>query len=310
MPLRPSGSPIVGLFVMLAVLACGGAAIAAASGGRADSGAAVALQETAASPGSRYVWKDVDGNPLPFQDDAEIMEFMRHADIESVDDIELGVTNPQRVVLEKDGVKMRAALRDFDETYTRQRFDGVFYPRLRDSYTFDIAAYELSRLLRLDNIPPVTLRHLGASQVSLQVWLEGGLMESDRVADNLPPPSALAFRIQTQDMRVFDSVIGNVDRNSGNILYDESGKIWLIDHSRAFLRNDETRYLDRVSGCSRQLYERLWEITREELQPALESTLSDSEIDWVLQRRDKVLAHIDRLIAEMGEGAVLFEKGE
>ena len=77
------------------------------------------------------VWKGPDDKPLPFQSDEEILEFLRTAEIESVTDIELGVTNPRRVVLVKDGVRMRAALRDYDETFERQRFDGIFYLRLR-----------------------------------------------------------------------------------------------------------------------------------------------------------------------------------
>jgi len=267
-----------------------------------------APQPQAAAAASDHVWKDIDGNPLPFQSDEAVIEFLRTAEIESVREIELGVTAPRRVTLQRDGVRMHAALRDYDETYTESRFDGIFYARLRDSYVFDIPAYELSRLLDI-RIPPVTLRRIDGAQVSLQAWVEGAMMESDRIADAIEPPSAIGFRRQTQDMRVFDSVIGNVDRNTGNILYDEDFDIWLIDHSRAFMRNDETRYLPRVTGCSRQLYERLQTLTYEQLEPLLSPPLTVSEVRWLLRRRDKVIAHIDALIAERGEGAVLFESG-
>ena len=91
---------------------------------------------------------------------------------------------------------------------------------------------------------------------------------------------------------------------------DEDFNIWLIDHSRAFMRNDETRYLPRVTGCSRELYERLQALTYEQLEPLLSPPLTDSEVRWVLRRRDKVIEHIDALIAERGEGAVLFESGQ
>jgi hypothetical protein len=269
----------------------------------------------AASPPQRpgaqpvYVWKDPDGKPLPFQSDEEIIEFLRTAEIESVRDIELGVTGPRRVTLQQGGVRMRAALRDYDETYVERRFDGIFYARLRDSYVFDIPAYELARLLDI-KVPPVTLRRVAGEQISLQAWVEGAMMESERITEDIEPPSAIAFRRETQDMRVFDSVVGNVDRNTGNILYDDNFDIWLIDHSRAFMRNDETRYLPRVTGCSRQIYERLQTLTYEQLEPLLSPPLTDSEVRWVLRRRDKVIAHIDALIAERGEGAVLFESGQ
>lgn len=262
-----------------------------------------ALQSAESGP----VWKDPDLNPLPFQSDEQIIEFMRTAAIESVADIELGVTNPRIVVLAKDGVRMRAALRDYDETFTRRTFDGVFYPRLRDAFVFDVAAYELARLLGLNNVPPVTLRRIGANRVSLQIWLEGSLMETDRIDQGIDPPSARRFQRQTQDMRVFDSLIGNVDRNTGNILMDGDWNFWLIDHSRAFLRNDQTKYLERVQACSRQLFARLKTLTMEEMMPVMSPPLTRSEVEWVLRRRDKVAAHIDALIAEKGEGGVLFD---
>ncbi len=252
-------------------------------------------------------WKDPDGKPLPFQSDEEILEFLRTARIESVTDIELGVTNPRRVVLAKDGVRMRAALRDYDETFSRRTFDGVFYPRLRDAFVFDVPAYEMALLLGLNHVPPVTFRRIGADRVSLQAWLEGALMETDRIAQGIDPPSFQRFRQQTQDMRVFDSLIGNVDRNTGNILMDDDWNFWLIDHSRAFMRNDNARYLERVQACSRQLFARLKTLTAEEMLPVMSPPLTESEVDWVLRRRDKVAAHIDALIAERGEDAVLFD---
>ena len=260
-------------------------------------------------PGADEAWKDLDGNPLPFQTDEEIIEFLRTAEIESVADIERGVTNPRRVVLHKDGVRMRAALRDYDEIFEEQRIDNVFYPRLRDSYVFDAAAYELSRVLGLNHVPPVTLRRIGDTQASLQAWLEGGLMETDRAAEDIDPPSLARFRQQTQDMRVFDSLIGNVDRNTGNILMDADWNFWLIDHSRTFMRNDETYYLDRVTACSRWLYERIQTLTIEEIMPVMSPPLTSSEVNWVMRRRDKIIAHFDALIAEKGEGAVLLEGG-
>ena len=260
------------------------------------------------SDAAASTWKDPDLNPLPFQSDAEVLEFLGAARIESVAEIELGVTNPRRVVLVQDGIRMRAALRDYDETFSGLRFDDVFYSRLRDSYEFDVPAYQLSLLLGMNNIPPVTFRRIGASRVSLQVWLEGGLMETDRIAEGISPPSFQRFRRQTQNMRVFDSLIGNVDRNSGNILMDGDWNVWLIDHSRSFTRDDDIKYLDRIQSCSRRLFERIKTLTVEEMSPVMSPPLTASEIDWLLRRRDKVVAHIEALIEEKGdEDLVLFD---
>jgi hypothetical protein len=54
-----------------------------------------------------------------------------------------------------------------------------------------------------------------------------------------------------------------------------------------------------------------WEAMQGLDRPALEATvgvyLSGSEIDDLLARRDRVVAHIQALIDERGEGAVVYE---
>ncbi len=263
-----------------------------------------AVSEQAAS-----VWMDIDGNPLPFATDEELMEFLRTADIESVTSIPIGVTGPRRVTLTKGGITARAALRDFEEVYEQVRLEGTFYARLRDSYAWDLPAYRMSQILGLDNIPPVVHRRVNGQPATLQIWLEGGLMESDRIADDISPPATMPFRRQQEDMRVFDTLIGNTDRNSGNILYDENWKFWLIDHSRAFLENDQTRYLDRITWCERGLFETIQKLERDTLREQLDGLLTIAEINAMLRRRDKLVAHFMKLIEERGESAVLFERG-
>ncbi len=257
--------------------------------------------------GNDVPWKDRFGEPLPFQSHAEIVEFMRTAEIQAVEDLEVGITDPRRVELVKDGITMRAALRDFDETYERMRFEREFYTHLRDSYLFDLAAYEMAALLGLNNIPPVTLRRVNGVEASLQIWLEDALVEWDRFEGKIVPPDEMEFQKQRQNMRVFDSVIGNVDRNNGNILYDQEWNHWLIDHSRSFLRTDEKMpYLEEIHWCGRQVYERLKELDHDHLVELLSPVLTASEVEWMLKRRDKVIARLDGLIAERGESAVLF----
>ena len=72
-----------------------------------------------------------------------------------------GVTFPTKLLLEKDGVRADAVFRDVDEDRPTPTFGGgrdeLYF---RDSYIFEPAAYELSRLLGLDNVPPATLRKL------------------------------------------------------------------------------------------------------------------------------------------------------
>lgn len=263
-----------------------------------------AAQSTLGEP---VPWKNRAGEALPFQSDAEILEFLRTAEITAVEDLEVGITDPRRVEMVKDGITVRAALRDFDETFERMRFEFDFYLELRDSFRFDIAAYELAKFFGLDNIPPVTLRTVNGVEATLQIWLEDALVEWDRFDDKIVPPDLLLFQKQRQNMLVFDSFIGNVDRNNGNILYDENWNHWLIDHSRAFVkRDDRMRYLDEIHWCARRLYEGLRDIDAAQLQELVSPPLGPIEIDFMLRRRDKIIARLDALIDERGVDAVLF----
>ena len=264
---------------------------------------------TASSQG-RTVWKDPDGKPLPFQSDEEIIEFMRTAEIESVEDLPVGVTNPRRVVLVKDGVKMRAALRDYDVTHQKMRFNRKLYPRLRDSFVFDIGVYRLSKILGLNNVPPVTLRRVNGVDASLQIWLEGGLVERDRVEKEIAPPESenVRFLRQYQLVKLFDTLIGNIDRNNGNILFDKDWNFWLIDHSRSFVHdNEDVPYLLHIYWCERSLFEKLKGLNRDDLMPHLSPPIEDFEIDWMLKRRDLIVARLEQLIIAHGESAVLYE---
>ncbi|MGD8331367.1 MAG: hypothetical protein PVJ49_18185 [Acidobacteriota bacterium] len=266
----------------------------------------VALPTSAAVPFAQAKWKDPDGKPLPFQSDERVIAFLENAEIGSSEEIAFGITNPRRVVLEQDGVRMEAALRDYEETFEEVRTsDGEFYARLRDSFIFDVPAYRLSRYLGLDAIPPVAFRQIGGRRVTLQAWLEGAMMEEDRAREGVEPPSVQRWRQQLQNMWVFDSLIGNVDRHARNFLMDEDGDLWLIDHSRSFQRGDKMPYLERVNSCGRGLFERIQALQREELAELLSPPLSSFEIDWILRRRDKLVAHIEHLIETRGDPAIV-----
>ena len=65
-------------------------------------------QESAVFEGFQRSWLGPDGNQLPFRNDSEILEFLRTAEVVSIKTIPTGVTKPQKVLLEKDGVRMNA----------------------------------------------------------------------------------------------------------------------------------------------------------------------------------------------------------
>jgi hypothetical protein len=265
---------------------------------------AILPQLTASSAG---VWLDPEGKPLPFTSDEEVMEFLRTARVIRSEEIPVGTTRPLKVVLEKDGVRMHAIFRDVNKDKPMQRLaSGTVVMNFRDSYIFEPAAYELSRLLGLDNVPPVILRKLRGKRGSLQAWLEKVMTETSRVSDNITAPDKVLWSKQMWNMRVFDNLIYNTDRNQGNILYDGDWKLWLIDHTRAFRREKELRNPKLIVKCGRKLWEKLKSLDEKVVRERLKKFLRSSQIKALLRRRDILVEHIQKLIQERGESKVLF----
>ena len=259
------------------------------------------------SEASAARWLDPEGKPLPFTSDEEVMEFLRTARLVRFRKIPLGITQPKKALLEKDGVRMHAIFRDVNQDKPRQRLkDGTVVMNFRDSYIFELAAYELSRLLGLDNVPPTILRKFQGKRGSLRVWVENAMTETRKIKDNITPPDQAFWSRQIHIMRVFDNLIYNTDRNYGNILIDRNWKVWLIDHTRAFRREKELRNPKLVVKCGRKLWEKLKSLDEQVVRERLKKFLRSSEIKALLRRRDILVQHIQKLIEERGENKVLF----
>jgi hypothetical protein len=90
------------------------------------------------------------------------------------------------------------------------------------------------------------------------------------------------------------------------MLIDNGWNLWLIDHTRAFRRQVTLRNPDLLIQTDRKLYEALKNLDERHLRQTLKPYLRGYEIDALLERRKKLLAHFDRLIREKGENKVLF----
>ncbi len=252
-------------------------------------------------------WLDPEGKPLPFTNDEEVLEFLRTARLIRFREIPLGVNQPRRALLEKDGVRMHAIFRDVNQDKPLQKLaSGTVVMNFRDSYIFEPAAYELSQLLGLDNVPPVILRKFQGKSGSLQAWVENTMTEKSRIRDNLKAPDKVMWSKQIWNMRVFDSLIYNTDRNQGNILIARNWRVWLIDHGRAFRREKELRNPNLVVKCGRKLWEKLKSLDEQVVRERLKKFLRSSEIKALMQRRDILVQHIQKLIEKHGESKVLF----
>ena len=249
-----------------------------------------------------------DGSLLPFASDEEVLAFLSEAEVLSMDPIPVGVTHPRKVLLEKDGVRSHAVFRVVDEIHEETRLsDGRLRQRLRDSAILEVAAYELSIMLGMSTVPPTVERRIGREHGTLQLWIENTLTETDRRSGDLGPSNLLSLNRDIQKMRAFDILVGNDDRNPGNILYvRQSWRLWMIDHTRTFQAFYGEPDFSELYWCEMALWERLQALTRQEVEAELEDYLSGHEIDALFERRDALVAHIQGLIDDRGSGAVLY----
>ena len=292
--------------VIFAVLAAGSALLAGA--------ALPAPTQKVESPQSQfggYQWLDIHGQPLPFQSDAEIEDFLRTAEVTDITHIPEGITMPRKVVLARDGISAHAIFKDVE--VERHRFTERtcgrehFFLDWRDSYTYDIAAYAIDRMLGINRVPPAVARSLKGSSGAMIMWIEDTITEKDRLKMGLGPPDIKTWNRQMQIMRVFNNLIARRDVNLGNTLIDSDWRIWFIDSTRAFGNVRSLLCRDLVTSCERGLFQRLQSLDPAETRRRLEPVLSKAEIKALLIRRDKLVSLLHELIEERGEERVIFD---
>jgi hypothetical protein len=251
-------------------------------------------------------WLGPDNNPLPFSRDGEVLEFLRTARIVATKQLSSGINRPLKVKLEKDGIEANAIFRTVNTNRSYVRLDGKTYREFYDRHINECAAYELSRLLDLDNVPPCVPRVIGRKDGTLQLWVENAITFEKGVKEGLAGMSNRRWARQRQMMRVFDSLIFNIDRNQGNMLLDSAEKLWFIDHTRSFMLSREVAELEKIVWCERSMWERMQNLDEKLLQKHLSRYLDYRQIITVLKRRDKLVTYLQKLIDSRGEQAVLF----
>jgi hypothetical protein len=161
--------------------------------------------------------------------EAVIEDYLRAAKVAKLEQVPIGVTKPHRARFDPGGPVSSAAWKPLAPSY-RSGF--------RESYKAELAAYALDRLLDMHQVPPVVERRLDNNPGALIYWID-----NVKAWDVKKPPAGpgLRWAQQVSRMRLFDQLIANIDRNAGNLLYDDDWHLFLIDHSRAFTERKDIR---------------------------------------------------------------------
>ncbi|MEE8147035.1 MAG: hypothetical protein V3T24_05480, partial [Longimicrobiales bacterium] len=143
-------------------------------------------------------------------------------------------------------------------------------------------------------------RTVEGAQASVQLWVTGRML-SELESQRSPNPRKWAKDVYRQ--RAFDAVIGNIDRNSGNILVDEDWNMILIDHSRAFSA-DRMPFEKKITRLDRKFFAALKALDEETVRKRLGPWLFETSIRDLLKRRDKIVSKLEKLAKEKGSLAV------
>jgi hypothetical protein len=80
----------------------------------------------------------------------------------------------------------------------------------------------------------------------------------------------------------------------------------MIDFTRAFRLQTELLYANDLAKIDRALLPRLEALSADAVKAATKDQLTGPEVDALMKRRDVIVAHFKKLVADLGEKAVLY----
>ncbi len=152
--------------------------------------------------------------------EAEVTEFSQPLDPREA------VTEPWKLKLEKDGVIRYGWWKNVEG-----RPKGYL-----DDWKWEIAAYQLDKLLELNMIPPYVEKRFQGDRGVVSLEPEYMMLMREKQKKNIKCPRryVISYNKATYLMIAWDNLIANEDRNEGDILITEDWRLILIDHSRSF----------------------------------------------------------------------------
>jgi hypothetical protein len=268
----------------------------------------LALAISAAAVGPVFAQGETAASPAVSREATE--QLLLKGEIIATKEKSKGVTEARRVTLRHESLTHDAQIQDIDKYLPIFQVDQKHTEvDFRDTYRYNIAAYRLSLLLGLDNVPMSVEREVKGKPAAVTWWVDDVMIEEgDRLKrkEDKYGPSPVRTVSQLQIMSVFDELIQNRDRNMGNVLWTKDWKMWMIDHTRAFRTGKDLLKPESLERCERTLFQKMNELTAQQLAEVMGKALTKREIEALLARRDRIVKLFNEKIAKSGEAAVLF----
>ena len=274
-------------------------------------GAIVALLLASVVPAPTYA-QAVAAAPAPQLTVEQMKDFLKNARVIRTRTTNKGVTAPKRVTLSDGVITHDAVFQAVDEKKMVASLSGggrsaTTELNFVDSYRYNLAAYELAALLGLGHMMPVHVERRWSGATGSMSWFVDTMMdESDRLKKKIQPPNPNDWNHQMYRMRVFTALVRDTDRNLTNVLITPEWKVVMIDFTRGFRLQPELMYNKDLAKMDRALMAKLESLDRAEVKKAVGDWLTNGEIDAMMKRRDLLVGHFRKLIAELGEDKVLY----
>ena len=253
-------------------------------------------------PASRFAQEEPQITP------EQKRQFLLTAKVIGEKQLSKGITNSYKLTL-SDGVMTHDAhFQSINERRSYKQLERGGEINFVDSYLYNLAAYEISGLIGMEDMVPVTVERSWKRKTGALAWWFPTLMtEGERRDRKISPPDIAAFNKSMYKVRVFTELIYDTDRwNPGNVLIGKNWEVYMVDFTRAFRLYHELKNPEGLVSCSRELLAKLRALDRDVLAAKVGDHLNKLEIDGIMKRRDKIVAHFEALITEKGEGAVLY----
>jgi hypothetical protein len=241
-------------------------------------------------------------------------EFLKTADIVRSEEIGEGVTKPLRLHLQKGDVQSKAAWKN----------PSGMKSGFLEGWQYEIAAYQLDKLIGLNMVPPAIEREFDGKPGALIYWATSEHSLLEVMEKKIPIPESAFDHTEKMKylVRAWDCLVANDDRTQQNLLYTKDWRVIAFDHSRSFRSTKEyndnlvngRNGLKKTSDGKPFLFRRLprWfvenvkKLDYQSIKEAVGPYLTEKEIEGVVRRRALLLAEIDAMIKENGEEKVLY----
>jgi hypothetical protein len=246
--------------------------------------------------------------PTSAQSDAEMEVCLAKGKILKGWEVLPGLTGALKLTLDCDGREQKAVFKslDFYRPGVTVHVSGDREFNFSDRYQYEVAAYRVDRELGLGMVPVAVLRRHRGREGALVAWIPDTVHEN-QVTRTFNGVETASLARQMSIVRMFDSLIYNVDRRPPNTLVNPSTvRVYMIDHGRSFREKKELQeeFEQNRIWLTREIYVRLKALERGRLDELLIGLATRGQRKTLLVRRDLIVAKIDRERQKYGDEAV------